>query len=94
LLEPPKPPIELKPLPTGLRYAFLNNDQESHVIISDKLSQEETLRLITGLEKHRLAFGYSLQDLKGNSPALCTHRIPTDPIFYHLESPSIGLTMH
>jgi hypothetical protein len=26
LLEPPKPLIELKPLPGGLRYAFLNND--------------------------------------------------------------------
>ena len=31
------------------------------------------------LEKHRSAFGYSLQDLKGISPALCAHRIPTDP---------------
>jgi hypothetical protein len=38
LLEPPEPPIELKPLLAGLRYAFLNNDQESPVIISDKLS--------------------------------------------------------
>ena len=26
LLEPPKPTIELKPLPSSLRYAFLNND--------------------------------------------------------------------
>ena len=26
LLEPPMPTIELKPLPSGLRYAFLNND--------------------------------------------------------------------
>ena len=38
LLELPKPSIELKPLPSGLRYAFLNNDQNSPVIISDKLS--------------------------------------------------------
>jgi hypothetical protein len=60
LLEPPKPPIELKPLSASLRYAFLNNDQESPVIISDKLSQEETLRLITVLEKHPSTFGYSL----------------------------------
>jgi hypothetical protein len=52
-----KPPIELKPLPSGLRYAFLNNDPETPVIISDKLSQEETFRLITVLEKHRSAFG-------------------------------------
>jgi hypothetical protein len=49
------------------------------LIISDKLSHKETLHLITVLEKHRSAFGYSLQDLKGISPALCTHRIPTDP---------------
>jgi hypothetical protein len=36
-IKPPKPPIELKPLPAGLRYAFLN-DQESSVIVSDKLT--------------------------------------------------------
>jgi hypothetical protein len=38
LLEPPKLLIELKPLSAGLKYAFLNNDQGSPVIISDKLS--------------------------------------------------------
>jgi hypothetical protein len=36
------------------------------------------LRLITILEKHCSAFGYSLQDLKEISLALCTHRIPTN----------------
>jgi hypothetical protein len=77
--EPPKPPIELKPLPSGLHYIFLKDDLDTPVIISDKLSQEETFCLITVLEKHRSAFGYSLQDLKGINSALCTHRIPTDP---------------
>jgi hypothetical protein len=62
--EPPRPPIELKPLPTGLRYTFLDDDPESPVIISDKLTQEQTLRLMAVLERHHLAFGYSLQDLK------------------------------
>jgi len=38
LLEPPKPTIELKPLPSSLRYAFLNNVQDSPLIISDKFS--------------------------------------------------------
>jgi len=76
---PPKPPIEIKPLPTGLRYAFLGDVPESPVIIRDKLTQEQTLRLMAVLEKHHSAFGYSLQDLKGISLALCTHRIPTDP---------------
>ena len=35
--KPSRPPIELKPLPLGLRYAFLTSDVESPVIISDKL---------------------------------------------------------
>jgi hypothetical protein len=77
--EPSRPPTELKPLPPGLRYAFLHNDSESPIIIDDQLTPEETHRLITILEQHRSAFGYSLQDLKGISLALCTHRIPTNP---------------
>ena len=77
--EPSRPPIELKPLPSGLRYAFLNSDVESPVIISDKLSEEETNKLIAVLEKHRSVLGYTLQDLKGINPALCTPRIPLDP---------------
>ena len=76
---PPKPSIELKPLPPGLKYVFLHNNQETPVIISDKLSQEETQKLVIVLEEHKSAIGYSLEDLKGISPALCTHRIPIDP---------------
>jgi hypothetical protein len=53
----------------------LNGDKETPVIISDKLTDEETSKLIAILEKHRLVFGYSLQDLKGISLTLCTHRI-------------------
>jgi len=73
--EPPKPPIELKHVPSSLRYVFLNDDPNTHVVISDKLFLEETFRLITILEKHKSAFGYSLQDLKGINLVLCTHHI-------------------
>jgi hypothetical protein len=48
------------------------------VIISDKLSHEETQKLVATLEKYRSIIGYSLKDLKGISPSLCTHRIPMD----------------
>ena len=61
------------------------------MIISDKLSQEESLRLISILEKHRSAFGYSLQDLKRISPALCTHCIPIDPNSIPSREPQRGL---
>ena len=62
-----------------MRHAFLNGDKEAPVIISDKLTNEETSKLIAILEKHRSVFGYSLQDLKGISPMICTHCIPIDP---------------
>ena len=57
------------------------------MIISDKLSEEESIRLITVLEKHRFVFGYSLQDLKGISPTLCTHRIPVDSAIPPMREP-------
>ena len=43
------------------------------------LLNTRVLQLIAVLEKHRSVLGYSLQDLKGISPALCTHRIPIEP---------------
>ena len=45
-----RPPVELKPLPAGQRYAFLNGDTKTHVIISDKLTDEETAKRIAILE--------------------------------------------
>ncbi len=60
-------------------YAFLHNDREAPVIIIDKLSEDGTQRLLTVLEKHRAVLGYSLQDLRGINPVLCTHRISIDP---------------
>lgn len=59
--EPPtQPPIELKPLPAGLRYVFLNGETQTPVVISNQLSDKETRKLIAVLEKHRSVFGYSL----------------------------------
>jgi hypothetical protein len=69
------PPIELKQLPPRLQYVFLNGDRETPAIINDKLSHEETQKLVPTLEKYRLVIGYSLKDLKGISPSLCTHHI-------------------
>jgi hypothetical protein len=41
-VKPETSPIELKHVPPGLQYVFLNGDQETPVIISDKLSNDET----------------------------------------------------
>jgi hypothetical protein len=81
-VKPETSPVELKPLPSGLRYVFLNGDRETPVIISDKLSNDETRRLVATLEKYRSVIGYFLKDLKGISLSLCTHRIPMEPSSY------------
>jgi hypothetical protein len=81
-VKPETSPVELKPLPLGLRYVLLNGDRETPVIISDKLSNDETRRLVATLEKYRPVIGYFLMDLKGISLSLCTHRIPMEPSSY------------
>jgi hypothetical protein len=57
------------------------------MIINDKLSEEETAKLIAVLEKHQAVLGYALQDLKGISPTLCTHHIPINPTMSPLREP-------
>jgi hypothetical protein len=51
--------VELKQLPAGLQYVFLNGDRETPVIISDELSNNETQRLVATLEKYQSVIGYS-----------------------------------
>jgi hypothetical protein len=48
------------------------------VIISDKLSNDETRSLVATMEKYQPVIGYSLKDPKGISLRLCTHRIPME----------------
>ncbi|KAI4988248.1 hypothetical protein ZWY2020_029878 [Hordeum vulgare] len=78
---PPKgdPVSELKQWPDTLKYAYLDEKEIYHVIISASLSDHEEKKLLKTLRKHRAAIGYTLDDLKGISPTLCQHKIKTDP---------------
>ena len=71
--------LELKLLPSHLKYVFLAGNSQKLVIISSSLSEEEEQQLVHVLEKNIQAIGWTLSDLKGISPALCTRRIPIDP---------------
>jgi hypothetical protein len=46
--------------------------------MSDELSPKEKEKLLNLLKKHRKVIGYSINDLKGLSPAFCTHCIPME----------------
>jgi hypothetical protein len=56
----------------------LGPDKTYPVIVSDALSPEENEELLNLLKKHRKVIGYSINVLKGLSPAFCTHRIPME----------------
>ncbi|XP_021766986.1 uncharacterized protein LOC110731432 [Chenopodium quinoa] len=69
------PKVELKPLPSGLRYVILDANDTSPVIVNANLTEEQTSSLLNVLKKHRKALGYTLDDLKGISPSLWMHKI-------------------
>jgi RNase H-like domain found in reverse transcriptase/Reverse transcriptase (RNA-dependent DNA polymerase) len=69
------PKVELKPLPSNLRYAFFGPNDTYPVIINANLSESETHSLLTELRVHRKAIGYTIDDIKGISPSVCMHRI-------------------
>ncbi|XP_019089193.1 PREDICTED: uncharacterized protein LOC109127995 [Camelina sativa] len=81
------PNLDLKPLPEGLRYAYLGPNSTYPVIINSNLNNVEKALLICELRKYMKALGYSLDDISGISPELCSHQI-------HLEDPSKSSIEH
>ncbi|KAM2154918.1 hypothetical protein ACFX1Q_046672 [Malus domestica] len=69
------PTLELKPLPSHLKYVFLGEDETLPIIISSSLTAQEEDKLIRVLKEHKPAIGWTLADIKGISPTTCMHRI-------------------
>ncbi|XP_056688545.1 uncharacterized protein [Spinacia oleracea] len=73
--EPQVTKVELKPLPSHLKYAFLDDNEDFPVIVNAALDDSQLSKLLTVLCMHKKAIGYSIDDLKGISPNFCMHRI-------------------
>ncbi|KAL5552651.1 hypothetical protein UlMin_040052 [Ulmus minor] len=67
--------LELKPLPSHLRYAYLGDLSTLPVIISALLTKEQEIQLLEVLKKFKKAIGWTLADIKGISPSFCMHKI-------------------
>ena len=60
-----EPALELKTLPSTLKYAFLDEEKAKPVIISSKLDMKQEEQLLEVLRKNKGAIGWTLTDLKG-----------------------------
>ncbi|CAN6685965.1 unnamed protein product [Malus baccata var. baccata] len=73
VIQPPS--LELKPLPSHLKYVFLGEQETLPVIIYSSLTIQEEDKLVRVLREYKTAIGWTLVDIKGISPTTCMHRI-------------------
>ncbi len=57
--------VELKLLPSSLRYSFLDSTSQNPVIVNTGLSNVEEEKLLKDLRTHNKAIGYKIEDQKG-----------------------------
>ena len=69
--KPPK--LELKPLPSYLKYAFLGVEDTFPVIISSSLEPDQENKLLEIMRTHQTAIGWTIADIKGINPLIFTH---------------------
>ncbi|KAM1920133.1 hypothetical protein ACFX15_023976 [Malus domestica] len=72
IIQPPS--LELKPLPSHLKYVFLGKQETLPVIISSSLTVQEEDKLVRVLWEYKTTIGWTLADIKGISPTTCMHR--------------------
>ena len=70
-----EPFLELKTHPSTLKYVFLDEEKAKLVIISSKLDIKQEKQLLDVLRWNEDAIDWTLMDLKGLDPSLCTHHI-------------------
>ena len=86
--------MELKPLPEGLKYAFLGEEQPYPVVISFILTSDQEGKLLTVLKKYKNTIGWTLNDIKGINPLICTHRINLEENAKTCQQPQRRLNPH
>lgn len=69
------PTLELKDLPSHLKYVFLGDNKTFPVIIALDLTEQQEERLVSVLSRYRKAMGWSLHDIVVISPTMCMHKI-------------------
>jgi hypothetical protein len=79
--------VELKVLPSNLKYVFLENDGTKPVVITSSLSIDDETKLVEILKVNKEAIGWNLSDLKGIRPSYCMHKIMMEENFKPVAQP-------
>ena len=69
------PNLNLKPLPTELKYTYLEENKKCSVVISSFLTTPREVCLLEVLKMCKKPIGWQISNLKGTSPLVCTHHI-------------------
>ena len=69
------PVLELKALPPHLKYVFLGANNTFPVIIAADLSDSQVDSLVEVLKKYIKAIGWTIADIVGIAPSVCSHKI-------------------
>ncbi|GFY97735.1 hypothetical protein Acr_12g0002760 [Actinidia rufa] len=88
------PKLELTPIPSTLKYAFLGKDETFPVVISSSLEEAQETKLLALLRVHRNAIGWTIADIKGISPLICTHHIYLEDDVRPFRQPQRHLNPH
>ncbi|KAK8705536.1 hypothetical protein V6N13_049136 [Hibiscus sabdariffa] len=72
------PALELKPLPSHLKYVYLGANDTLPVIISSQLNANQEFSVVNLLKQYKKALGWTMANLKGISPTTCMHKILLD----------------
>nr|GEX04456.1 reverse transcriptase domain-containing protein [Tanacetum cinerariifolium] len=70
--------LELKDLPSHLKYSYLEGADKLPVIIAKYLKDDEKEALLKVLKSHKRAIAWKITDIKGIDPRFCTHKILTE----------------
>ena len=80
-------------MPNDLKYAYLEEDKYL-VVISSKLSHQKETSLLDVKRKCKKAIGWSIYDLKGIGPLVCTHHIYLEEKAKPIRQPQRRLNPH
>ncbi|KAK8498802.1 hypothetical protein V6N12_066943 [Hibiscus sabdariffa] len=72
------PTLELKPLPSHLKYVYLGANDTLPVIISTQLNANQEFSVVNLLKQYKKALEWTMSDLKSISPTICMHKILLD----------------